>query len=332
MPEAEGSARRRRIENPLVVSQRLVRRGRLGLRWSVIGPAVVLAIVAEWWSMSADRLIAAADLAVGLVVVASGAIVVSRRRSSLMGGLLVAAGALWFVGDVAAPLLYVHRALLVHVVLGYPDGRPRGWLARVVVGVGYVGCVVYPVARSDVIALGLAAAVLAAAGSWPAADRRRERLQRLHRLGLAPLLAALAMALALGVGAAARLAGLHADRAVLLAYDALICAVAVLVLLDGRWRGVASVRLADLVVDLGGVPDAGTLRGRLARLLGDPSLLVAYRLPGQSRYVDEQGRPVDLPAASTGRVVTPVGSTAVLVHDASVMEDPRLVADLAAAT
>jgi hypothetical protein len=45
----------------------------------VIGPAVVLAIVAEWRSMSSDRLIAAADLAVGLVVVASGAIVVSCR-------------------------------------------------------------------------------------------------------------------------------------------------------------------------------------------------------------------------------------------------------------
>src|SRR5690349_13049856 len=108
--------------------------------------------------MSSDRLIAAADLAVGLVVVASGAIVASRRRSSLTGGLLVAAGALWFVGDVAAPLLYLHRALLVHVVLGYPDGRPRGWLARTVVLAGYGCCVVYPVARTDVVALGLAAA------------------------------------------------------------------------------------------------------------------------------------------------------------------------------
>lgn len=292
----------------------------------MLGAVAVLAIVAEWWSMSSDRLLAAADLAVGLLVIAAGGIVAARRRSSLTGGLLVAAGTLWFVGDVAAPLLYVHRAVLVQVVLGYPDGRPRGWFARVVVGVGYGCWVVYPVARADVVAVGLAAAVLAAALT---AGRHPERPRR---LGLAALLPAVALALALGLGAAVRLAGLHADRAVLLAYDALICAVAVLVLADGRWSGAPGVRLADLVVDLGGVPDAGTLRSRLARLVGDPSLLVAYRLPGQSRYIDERGRPVDLPPASTGRVVTPVGSTAVLVHDASAIDDPGLMADLAAAT
>ena len=38
------------------------------------------------------------------------------------------------------------------------------------------------------------------------------------------------------------------------------------------------------------------LRDRLARALGDPSLVVGYWLPGEGRYVDEAGRPVELPA------------------------------------
>ena len=48
------------------------------------------------------------------------------------------------------------------------------------------------------------------------------------------------------------------------------------------------------------------LRDRLARALGDPTLVVGYWLPEQGRYVDEAGRPVRLPAGDAGRAVTPI--------------------------
>ena len=51
--------------------------------------------------------------------------------------------------------------------------------------------------------------------------------------------------------------------------------------------------------------------------------------------MDEAGRPVELPSAGAGRAVTPIEQdgqpVAALVHDASVLGDPRLVADVAAA-
>jgi hypothetical protein len=71
------------------------------------------------------------------------------------------------------------------------------------------------------------------------------------------------------------------------------------------------------------------LRDRLARTLGDPTLVVGYWLPRHRRYVDEAGRPVELPAAGAGRAVTPIEENgrriAVLVHDLAVLDDPALL-------
>jgi signal transduction histidine kinase len=82
-------------------------------------------------------------------------------------------------------------------------------------------------------------------------------------------------------------------------------------------------------VDLGEPAAGGVLRDRLARTLGDPTLVVGYWLPGQRRYVDEAGRPVELPAAGAGRAVTPIEENgrriAVLVHDLAVLDDPALL-------
>jgi hypothetical protein len=85
----------------------------------------------------------------------------------------------------------------------------------------------------------------------------------------------------------------------------------------------------SLVVDLGAADEARTLRAKLARAVGDPSLVVAYRLPGLDRYVDEAGRPVELPAAGAGQTVTYLREDGrhigALVHDTSVLDDPDLI-------
>ena len=70
--------------------------------------------------------------------------------------------------------------------------------------------------------------------------------------------------------------------------------------------------------------------------MGDPSLEVGYRFPEQGRYLQESGRPIELPAADGERVVTSIDENgspvAVLVHDVSVLDDPGLVSAVASAT
>jgi signal transduction histidine kinase len=70
--------------------------------------------------------------------------------------------------------------------------------------------------------------------------------------------------------------------------------------------------VADLVVELSHVPP-GEVRDALARALHDDSLQVAYWLPMRRSYVDESGRPVELP--DDGRSVTKLDDIAAIVHD-----------------
>jgi signal transduction histidine kinase len=78
--------------------------------------------------------------------------------------------------------------------------------------------------------------------------------------------------------------------------------------------------VADLVVELSHVAP-GEVRDALARALHDDSLQVAYWLPMRRSYVDEAGRPVELP--DDGRSVTKLDDIAAIVHDPEL--DPQLV-------
>jgi signal transduction histidine kinase len=92
--------------------------------------------------------------------------------------------------------------------------------------------------------------------------------------------------------------------------------------------------LADLFRNLNHT-GGGDLQGALAKTLGDPSLVVAYRLPGSLGYADADGRPVLVPPVAAGRSAATVGSDgaelAALVYDASLDDDPELVAAVCAA-
>jgi len=93
--------------------------------------------------------------------------------------------------------------------------------------------------------------------------------------------------------------------------------------------------VAELVVELSATPAPGALRDTLARALGDDSLELVYWLPAAARYADVAGRPVQLPAAGSGRAVTRVERAgrpvAALIHDPALDEDPELVAGVGAA-
>ena len=95
--------------------------------------------------------------------------------------------------------------------------------------------------------------------------------------------------------------------------------------------------VADLVLQLGAKPDQPTLREVLAKTLGDPSLEVAYVVPGTADFVDRDGRSLEIPAASDpDRAVTRLerdGHTvALLIHDPALMEQPELLGSVSAAT
>jgi signal transduction histidine kinase len=79
----------------------------------------------------------------------------------------------------------------------------------------------------------------------------------------------------------------------------------------------------------------GKLRDALARALHDPSLSLAYWLPERARYVDVDGRPVELPRQGDGRIATVIERegrpVAALVHDPTLNDEPDLVEAVGAA-
>jgi signal transduction histidine kinase len=80
----------------------------------------------------------------------------------------------------------------------------------------------------------------------------------------------------------------------------------------------------------------GPVREMLAVSLGDRSVAVAYWLPDRAEFVDESGRPVELPEPGSGRAWTAVerdgAPVAAIVHDAALDTSPELVEAAAAAS
>jgi signal transduction histidine kinase len=95
----------------------------------------------------------------------------------------------------------------------------------------------------------------------------------------------------------------------------------------------ARAGVGDLVVEL---EHAGpqAFRDALARSLGDPTLEVAFWLPDRGSYADAAGEPVELPEDG-GRAVTRLEHDgkplAAIVHDPSLLEEPRLIQGAGAA-
>src|SRR3954447_5297877 len=92
--------------------------------------------------------------------------------------------------------------------------------------------------------------------------------------------------------------------------------------------------LADMFRKIGSLRGV-RLEAGLAKALGDPALVLAYRVSGERAYMDGRGRAVAPPAPRGDRAAAPVErdgrELAMLVYDASLEDDPELVAAVAAA-
>jgi signal transduction histidine kinase len=276
------------------------------------------------------------DLAVGWGFIGLGLVAMRRRPASISAALLAATGFAWFLGNFAAAgvgwvawlgahLLFLYRGPLIHLVLTYPSGRTRSRLTMSAIAAGYAVSLVTGIWQNTTLALILAALLVGVA----ARDHLRA-VGRSRRAHLPALQAATALGLALGIEAAIRLAlpTSTGNEALLLAYEAVLIAIAGglgLGLLYAPWE---RVEITDVVVELG-EERSGTLRAELSRALGDPSLDIGYWLPDREVFVDAEGRTVLLPEADSGRSVTMVERDgeriAALVHDPAVLEDPGLV-------
>jgi signal transduction histidine kinase len=253
----------------------------------------------------------AADLAVAFAFIACGSAAwLGGRAGGLSGPLMVATGVAWLAGSLSDDLTLLHRGPLVQLLVTTPGGRLRSWPQRVVVVAGYAAAVP-AVGRDEVVTVALAAAVVAVAiGRWTRAGGRAR--------GVAAVASA-AIGLVLAAGAIVGPAG---AELVLRCYQVALVTTAVTLFVALRWSRPA---VTELVIDLG--ERRGPLSAALARAVGDPSLVVGYRL-ADGRYADELDQPLELEGA--GRAVTAV-ETAVIVHDPVALRGAGLGDDVAAA-
>jgi signal transduction histidine kinase len=265
----------------------------------------------------------ALDLIVGLVFVACGTTAWNFRRTNPVGPLMIVTGLAWLVAGV------LHRGPIIHLLLAFPTGRLTGRLATGVVAFAYLDGVVESFSTIELATIALAVGVVAAAALGLMSSGGPIRRRRTW-----PTVAGVCLACALAAGPITSFIGIEAAATRLLLYEVLLLAIAIGLTAELlRVGGAAAV--TGLVVELGSRAEAGTLRDRLARALGDPSLVVGYFVRESGTYVDDAGAAIDLPDAHASRVATLIshegGPQAILVHDAAVLGDRALVESVAAA-
>jgi signal transduction histidine kinase len=324
-------------------------------------PSVVGAGLAAGWlgaDAGASGTRVATDIALSWALVAAFLVALDRSRWRRARVLLACAAfallaadlqwasshTLWTLGFLLKGLW---GALLVQVVLTFPEGRAwsrAGWITiagayAAAFGGQLVGSFVVPDSR-DVLSVAPQQAIS------DAVDRAQEILGIATALAVAFLITRRLLAL----GAPARRAqapllvagGLIAPAAALwLVWASVTAKSAPTIETIGRavsllvplgviggivWSRLPRREASHLVVELR-TEGATGLRERLARVLGDPTLDVAYRLD-DGRYVDTDGHPLELPQGPNRAItlVTAQGEeVAALVHDPALLDEPALV-------
>ncbi len=246
-----------------------------------------------------------------------------RRETRGSAALMVWVGVTWLLGDAFQTLVLLHWGALAHLLIAYPTGRLGSRVARAAVLIGYVVSLTAVVLPGTGWAFGFA---IALPGATLVRFTTASRTVRRGRE--APLAVAVAIGAVLCTAAV-----MSAD--LLPAYELTLGLAALALAADLRVPQWSEAAITSIVVDLGGRPADGMVRERLARAIGDPSLIVGYVVEDGGPPVDEHGLPITLPEPGAGRVVTPVQhnghEVAVLVHDSASLGDPKLLAGAASA-
>jgi signal transduction histidine kinase len=327
----------------------------------LLAPAVVVAGLGIGWlgvDAGASGARVAADLALSWALVAASLVALERRRwrrsralLALSAFTLLAADLQWAGANVLWTLGFLLDAawvaVLVHVVLTFPEGRAWSQAARTAIAAAYattlggqlIGLFVSPNSR-DVLAVAqrqtVADAVDRVQGTLGVAValgvlwllvRRLRGLRGPPRRAQAPLLAAAALAVPPLVLSLAWMTATGEGSATIDTIDRGVALLVPFGLVAGlSWSRLRRSEASDLVVELR-TDGAMSLRERLAKVLGDPTVDVVYRL-GDGRHVDAAGRPLELPQGPERAItlVTVRGEeVAALVHDPALLDEPALV-------
>jgi signal transduction histidine kinase len=217
----------------------------------------------------------------------------------------------------------------MHALVAYPSGKVGTRLGRAAVGAAWISALVAPLGETAPLTVLVCALVVAAIVQRLTRVAARERVAVRRSLAVAAGCSA-----ALAGGAIAHVLGAAGgwQGATLGVYE-LVITVGVPWLAVGivhpRWTEAA---VASLVVQLGRGRE-GSIEGRIADVLGDPSLKVGYRVPGARGFVDTDGTELTVPPGA-GREVTYLGGdepVGVLVHDPGAVQDPALLEPVVAA-
>ena len=300
------------------------------IRGVAFATGLILAWLESRASPNADRAVLAFDMAVGLTFVAAAVITLGVPTARWIAYLELAAGIAWFAGALLPVASGAYLGFLVHLLATYPIGRLERPLQRGVVAAGYVvALIASPLGLAGVESVLLAAVAVTSLVGASATDGPLRR----GRMGAAVVAATMAAAFALiatGLGAGS----IDFATARLLSAGMVILSTAALAV-DLHWGGWSSDALTRLVIDLGDRAEGTTLRDRLASALDDPTLVIGYELDERGTYVDDDGRPVELPGPGSGRVAVPLRvaglEVGVLVRDERWPIDPVLADGVAAA-
>jgi signal transduction histidine kinase len=305
----------------------------MSLRWLVIPAGLVLGLIAETgWPPGIDTRLVVADLAIGWLFIGGGFVVWHARPVNRMGVLLMATGATWFLATFYPPAVFLYCGPLVHLLIAHPMGRLIGRTSRIVVASVYTVSALAMVTRLTGVGLVIGMVIVAVG-----IVRLVETASRSGRSTLAAYALAVIVGLVLFGASAARLVGSPVNEAGLVAYQVALAASVLSLVADLLWRASSPGALASFVVDLGGAAEAGTLRDRLARAVGDPSLTLGYVVDGDTNaWVDDTGNPIRRPPASADRSVTPIAVGGIELgfvdHDPAFIGDPHVFGLIAAAT
>lgn len=299
-------------------------------------------------------LAAALVLVAGLSLVVGGLVATSVRTTCRLGELSIFAGFAWFapvwegwyggptlvrsLGMLASGLTF---AILFHLILEYPGGRPKPRIDRVLITAVYVEVALVALGRAlfrdpffdpscwsnctdnvflvrsvPSLARGIvltdrwftvaAVTVVTCVCAWRVATGSRSA-----RWALLPILVSTIVLGGAIWGRAIALQRTPLEAPADPVFIAIFATGAVSVLLIALAVVWAVVRIglqrravAGIVADLDELPAPGTLGAALARAVGDPELRIAYWLPESDRFVDASGTTVTEPTSRPGRSVT----------------------------
>ena len=318
---------------------------------------------------------AALTLVVGVSLLGCGLASWRSRPENRLGPVMVATGFAWLAAQLAkssAPVLYTAGTAVqlvfivgfIYLLVTFPSGRLSGRLDRgfvwaaVALAIGLqagsmllgsksgLRCDSCPAnllriahdnrAALDLLDLQRLLGAILTVSLIAVLVRRWLRASRLQRRTVLPVLAAGCLTLtALTCTVIGDLLGdpLGSLPANAFYYSFATIPIALLIVLAQRRLDRGAV--AGLVVSLGQPSPGADLRRALSDALRDPSLELAFWLPGESRYVAGDGRPVELPPPGDVRHATVVQRDgqpiAALLHDPALEHNADLVRSVCAA-